>query len=325
MHDPRPRLLVAVRPRPEVGDAVDQRLPEVPWAFLDETPPERRDRTEAVLAGSFGREASGFDPATTPRLRFVQFRYTGIDRVPIDRFPPGVQFAGNVGAYAPFVSEHAIALALAAGRDLFRAQEMVRTGKLRPPPEQRSLFRCTAVVLGYGEIGRAIAARLSGFEAHVVGVNRSGAPAPGCERMYPADRLREAVAEGDVVFEARPLTNRTAGTIGKAELDAMKPNAIFVNVGRAGTVDEEALYRHLEGHPSFRAGLDVWWNEDFASGALPSRFPFPSLPNVVGTPHSAGFAPDAEANALRLALENLARFFQDGRPEHVVDRSEYGP
>jgi phosphoglycerate dehydrogenase-like enzyme len=325
VRDPRPKLLIAVRPRPEVQKEVDRELPDVPWGYLDETPPDRRDRVEAMLAGSFGREAPGFDPATTPGLRFVQFRYTGIDKVPIDRFPEGVQFAGNVGAYAPFVSEHAIALALAAGRDLYRAREMVRSGTLRPPPEQRSLFRCRAVILGYGEIGRAIAARLAGFEAHVVGVNRSGAPSPGCETMYPADRLREAVAEGDVVFEVRPLTKKTAGTIGKAELEGMRPNAIFVNVGRAGTVVEEDLFRHLKSHPTFRAAIDVWWNEDFESGALPSRFPFADLPNFVGTPHSAGFAPQAEARALGLALENLGRYFRGGRPEHVVDRSEYGP
>jgi phosphoglycerate dehydrogenase-like enzyme len=143
--------------------------------------------------------------------------------------------------------------------------------------------------------------------------------------MYPADRLREAVAQGDFIFEARPLTNLTAGSIGKAELESMRPEAIFVNVGRAGTVDEEALYRHLERHPSFRAGLDVWWNEDYEHGALPSRFPFSQLPNFVGTPHSAGVAPGAEPRVLRLALENLARYFHDGHPAHVVDRREYSP
>ncbi|MGI0156563.1 MAG: NAD(P)-dependent oxidoreductase, partial [Thermoplasmata archaeon] len=121
----------------------------------------------------------------------------------------------------------------------------------------------------------------------------------------------------------RPLTRRTVGTIGKDALEAMRPNAIFVNVGRAATVDEEALFRHLRTHPGFRAGIDVWWNEDFASGALPSRFPFGDLPNFVGTPHSAGHAAASESRGLRLALENLGRFFHDGKPAHRIDRSEY--
>jgi phosphoglycerate dehydrogenase-like enzyme len=323
VEDPDPRLLVAVRPESDIRNVLNQTLPDVPWAFLRETPPERRSLVEVILTGSFVREAAGFEAVTTPKLRFVQCLYTGIDRFPFDRFPAGVKFAGNVGAFAPFVSEHAIALALAAGRDLPAAQEMVRTGRLRPPPEQRQLYRSTAVILGYGEIGRAIAERLAGFEATVIGLNRTGRLAPGCSEMYSADRLTEAVARGDVIFEVRPLTRLTRGTIGRKELEVMRPTATFVNVGRAGTVDEEALFHHLESHPGFRAGLDVWWNEDYESGALPSRFAFARLPNVVGTPHSAGYAPDAEARALRLAVHNVGRYFREGTPAHVVDPREY--
>ena len=323
MQDPRPRLLVALRPREDIREEVNRRLPEVAWAFLEDTPPARRSDVEAMLVGSFAREAEEFDVATTPKLTFVQRLYTGVDGFPFERFPERVRFAGNVGAYAPFVSEHAITLALAAGRDLAAAREMVRAGRLRPPPAQRILYGATAVILGYGAIGREIARRLAGFDTRVVGMNRTGAPDAGCAEMYPASRLREAVALGDFVFEVRPLTKLTAGTIGREELEAMRPNAIFVNVGRAGTVDEEALYRHLQTHPTFRAAIDVWWDEDYAGGRLPSRFPFAELPNFVGTPHTAGVAPGSEPRVLQLAIENLARFFRDAAPSHVVDRREY--
>ncbi len=277
-----------------------------------------------MLVGSLIRDVKEFDPASVPKLRFVQRIYTGLDGFPFEWFSPEVQVAGNVGAFGPFVSEHAITLALAAARELTAAGEMVRTGRLRPAPKQRALYRSTAVILGYGEIGREIARRLRGFEVRVIGVSRDGKPADGADEMYGADRMLEALAKGDFVFEVRPLTRATAGTIGTAALEAMRPEAVFVNVGRAGTVVEEALFRHLQTHPSFRAGIDVWWNEDYTSGALPSRFPFSSLPNFVGTPHSAGAAPGAESRMLELAAENLTRFFRDGRPMHVVDRSEYG-
>lgn len=324
MESPGPRLLVALQPQPDIREGLNSLLPEVPWAFLEATPPGQRGGVEAILAGgSFLRAAIGFDPTSTPKLRFVQCLYTGIDRFPFGRFPDSVDFAGNVGAYAPFVAEHALALALAAARDLFGAREMVRAGRLRPPPAQRLLYRSTAAILGYGEIGRAIAARLAPFEAHVIGLNRTGSSAPGCEEMFAAARLKELLARADLVFEARPLTTRTAGTIGRAELEAMRPAAVFVNVGRAGTVDEEALFRHLQTHLAFRAATDVWWNEEFAEGALPNRFPFSELPNFVGTPHSAGFATGAESRVLRMAAENLARFFRDGRATHLIDRREY--
>ncbi|MGA8542809.1 MAG: 2-hydroxyacid dehydrogenase [Thermoplasmata archaeon] len=324
MSELRPRLLVAFPSRRGLERAVDLALPGIPWALLAETPSEERRDVEAMLVGSFAREArESFDPATTPKLRFVQRVYTGMDGFPFDRFPEGVAIAGNVGAFAPFVSEHAVALALTAARDFAAAREAVRAGRLRPAPDQRTLYGGTAVILGYGEIGRAIAERLAGFEMRVLGLNRTGSPAPGCEKMYPAERLTEAVAEGDVVFEVRPLTKLTERTINAAVLSAMRPRAIFVNVGRAGTVDEEALFHHLESHPAFRAAIDVWWNEDYTTGALTSRFPFSQLPNFVGTPHSAGVSPDGEARALHFALENVARYFRDGKPAHIVDRHEY--
>ncbi len=323
MDAPEPRLLISVARRNDVGERVAEQLRGVPWSYLAETPPARRRSVEAMLVGGYSDELKEFDPATTPRLRFVQRLFTGSDGFPFGRFPADVRFAGNVGAFAPFVSEHAVLLALAAARDLPAGREMVREGRLRPAPEQRTLTGRTAVILGFGEIGRAIAERLRPFEMSIVGVSRRGDPVDGVAEMFPADRFREALPLGDYVFEVRPLTNLTAGSIGAAELASMRPEAVLVNVGRAGTIDEEALYRHLESHPRFRVAIDVWWNERFTNGTLLSRFPFASLPNFLGTPHSAGNVPGADERAIRLAAENLARYFQTGRPAHVLDRSEY--
>jgi phosphoglycerate dehydrogenase-like enzyme len=322
MLDP-PRLLVALKPRAEVGERIRNRLPNVPFRFLTESGPDDWRRAEALLLGSPVRELGTFDARSAPSLSFVQSVYTGVDVIPLDRFPAPIRVAGNVGGYAPFVSEHAVALALAAARDLRGAARMVEEGRLRPVPEQRPLYGRTVVILGYGEIGRAIAARLGGFGVRVIGVNRTGRMAPGVDAMVPADRMDEVLPSGSVVFEARPLTRRTARTVGADEFAAMPEDGVFVNVGRAGTVDEDALYRHLESHPRFRAAIDVWWEEAFAEGRLVSRLPFAQLPNFLGTPHSAAFGRGVETYALDHALDNLVRLFGGEAPLHVVDRTEY--
>jgi len=317
------RLLVALRPREEIRSVLGRQLPTIGWEYVSEGSPSRWKDVEAMLLGSVERELVGVNARALPHLRFVQRVYTGMDGVPFERFPDRVRFAGNVGGYAPFVAEHAVALALAAARELPRAHALAAAGKLRPPPVQRLLWKRTAVILGYGEIGRAIAARLAGFETRIVGLNRTGRAAPGCSEMFAADRLIDAVKEGDFVFDARPLTRATEGSIDASVLSAMKTTAVFINVGRAGTVREEALYQHLSSHPDFRAALDVWWHEDFASGRLEHQFPFADLPNLVGTPHSAGFGPDVEQYVLERAVANLARFFGGEEPRYVIDRSEY--
>jgi phosphoglycerate dehydrogenase-like enzyme len=323
MESDRPRLLVALRPTDEIRDALNAAFPQVPWAFLDRASPDRWGDVEAMLVGSLDRQYASFDAASTPRLRFVQRIYTGLDVFPFGRFPVEVEVAGNVGGFAPFVAEHAMALALAAARDLHTAGEMVAAGRLRPPPHARTLHGATAVILGYGAIGREIGRRLASFDCRVVAVTRTGAPADGAETALSADRLLEAVGLGPFVFEARPLTQRTAGTIDAAALGRMRPDAVFVNVGRAGTVVEADLFHHLEGHPEFRAAFDVWWHEDYEKGTLASPFPFARLPNFYGTPHSAGALEGAGAYALRTATENLARFFRGERPSYLADRAEY--
>ncbi len=320
-----PRLLVAARARDDLRSTVGARLPKVGWAFRSELASAEWGSVEAMLVGSARRELAEVDFATMPRLRFVQQLYTGVDGFPFERLPASVRVAGNVGGYAPFVAEHAVALAMAAARDLPRSFSMVREGKLRPAPVHRLIHGRVAAVLGYGEIGRGIAQRMTGLGAEIVGVNRSGRMAPGVARMYPADRLREALAGAEFVFEARPLTRTTARSIARAELEAMSPTGVFVNVGRAGTVDEAELFAHLQSHPEFRAALDVWWGERFDDARLEEPFPFAALPNLLGSPHCAAAGPGVESYALDRALDNLVRFFSGEEPRFVVDRTEYEP
>jgi phosphoglycerate dehydrogenase-like enzyme len=323
MPEPEPRLLLVVRARPRVLEAVRRELPKVPFAVWSEERPPAPNGIEAVLLGSMAREAGGWDPTGYPRLRFVQRMFAGVDDLPFDRFPEGVAIAGNVGGYSPFVAEHAVALALAAARSLRAGHDAVARGRLRPSPEMRTLWHRTVAILGYGSIGREISDRLRGFGARIVGVNRSGTPALGCDEMFSAGRLKEALARADVAFDVRPLTRSTERSIGRAELAAMPADGIYVNVGRAGTVDEAALYEHLVRRPGFRAALDVWWEEDYRAGRLRIGHPFARLPNFVGSPHCAGMVPPVEEYAASRAAENLARFFAGKAPLHLVDRAEY--
>jgi phosphoglycerate dehydrogenase-like enzyme len=318
-----PHLLVALAPSPELEEAIARTLPRTSWRYATRTAIGERGAVEAMLIGSVERQLDDFDSKTTPRLRFVQRIYTGLDGFAFDRFPAPIQVAGNVGGYGPFVAEHAVALALSAARALVPSNRQVAEGRLRPALPTSTLRGKTALVLGYGAIGREIAVRLSGFGVRVIGLNRSGRMGPGVAAMFPADRLEEALGEADLIFDVRPLTRASSGSLGPGEFARMRPEAIFVNVGRAGTVQEEALYRHLVEHPGFRAAMDPWWDEGFEDGRLGQRFPWTDLPNFSGTPHSAAGAPEARTYALDRALENLARFFRGEAPLHLAVREEY--
>lgn len=323
MSGPAARLLVTLPTTDETARAIADRLPAVPFAFASANPAGPWPTIEAMLTGSLERELPQWDTAKAPNLRFVQRLYTGLDGFPFPRFPPTVQVAGNVGAFAPYVSEQAITLTLAILRNLPSAIECVKAGRLRPAPEGRTLMGQTVLLLGYGEIARAIATRLRPFGAVIEGLNRDGSPRAGADRMFPASGLGAALARADIAIDCRPLTVATRNSIGASELAGMKPTAIYVNVGRAGTVDEEALYAHLQSHPDFRVGMESWWLEDYVRGTLGSRFPITGLPNVIGTPHNSGQVSGSRPGILRAALDNVVRFFSGQPPRFVADPAEY--
>lgn len=323
MSAPAARLLITLPASDEAARSIAARLPGVPFIFSSANPAGPWPSIEAILTGSLDRELPRWDPTKAPQLKFVQRLYTGLDGFPFDRFPSPVKVAGNIGAFAPYVAEQAITLTLAILRNLPAGLAMVKSGRLRPAPESRSLVGRTVLLLGFGEIARAIAARLHPFGALIEGVNRDGSARDGCDRMFPASQLGIALSRADVAIDCRPLTVATRNSVGGAELSRMKPAAVYVNVGRAGTVDEAALYAHLRSHPDFRVGMESWWLEDYEKGTLGGHFPFAELPNFLGTPHDAGYVAGSRPSVLNSALDNLARFFAGQPPRYVADPAEY--
>jgi phosphoglycerate dehydrogenase-like enzyme len=320
---PTARLLVTLPGSDDTARAIATRLPSVPFVFATASPAGPWPAVEAILTGSLERELPQWDPSKAPQLRFVQRLYTGLDGFPFDRFPASVKIAGNVGAFAPYVAEQAITLTLALLRNLPAGMAMVKEGRLRPAPESRSLVGRTVLLLGYGEIARAIAARLHPFGTVIEGVNRDGSARDGCDHMFPASQLGAALARADVAIDCRPHTVATENSVGAAELAGMKSTAVYVNVGRARTVDEAALFAHLQSHPDFRVGMESWWLEDYEKGTLGAHFPFATLPNFIGTPHDAGYVAGSRPGILNSALDNLALFFAGKPPRFAADPADY--
>jgi phosphoglycerate dehydrogenase-like enzyme len=142
----------------------------------------------------------------------------------------------------------------------------------------------------------------------VVGIRRSTQVAGGdrADEIYPISGLEDALPRADALIICLPHTPETDSLLGENELSLLPSDAVLVNVGRGGIVDEGALYRALRDGTIFAAGLDVWYNypADTASRANtpPSSYPFHELDNVVMSPHRAGHSRKTE----RLRMAHLA-------------------
>lgn len=255
------------------------------------------------------------------RLRWYQQWGAGADWL-LD-YPDAVEMdfvLTNVsGVHAVPISEHILAFLLAFARELnlaVRAQLRHEWVVQTQHPHLFELAGKTLLLIGLGAIGAHTARVVSALGMRVWGVRRTpGAPVPGVEVIVGPEQLRELLPQADFVVLTVPLTRETRGLIGEAELRLMKRSAYIVNVGRGGTIVEEALVRALSEGWIAGAGLDVFEREP-----LPASSPLWDMPNVIITAHYSGLTPHYDERAFAIFLDNLRRY-QAGMPlVNVVDK-----
>jgi phosphoglycerate dehydrogenase-like enzyme len=290
---------------------------------------------EVLYAGSPPRNLAG-----APDLRWVQLHMAGINTLqdhPLFR-DTAIPLTTTSGVHAATIAEYAVTVLLALAHRVPRMVEW-HARKTWPPDEDRwRLFVPTEIrgatlgVIGYGSIGRELARiAASAFGMTVLACKRDpaaridpgyGPPGTGDPSgMLPAEwfapgELRTMLPRCDVVVLCAPLTAETRNLIGRAALEAMKPSAYFVNVGRGATVDEAALAEAIAARRIAGAAIDV-----FAEEPPPAGHPFYELDNVILSPHVSGFLPSYDDRCAELFAENLRRYL-DGAPLlNLVDRA----
>jgi D-3-phosphoglycerate dehydrogenase len=166
-------------------------------------------------------------------------------------------------------------------------------------------------ILGFGNIGRALHRMAQGFGMEVVACTRRPEALPKDVRPVTLDKL---VAEADVLMLCCPLTEETRGAISAARIARMKPGAVLVNVSRGPVVDTQALVAALAGGHLAGAALDV-----FDDQPLPPDSPLWGLPNVILTPHMAGFTEDSMLRMGQTVAEETLRILAGGLPQNLCN------
>ncbi len=174
----------------------------------------------------------------------------------------------------------------------------------------------TLGIVGLGAIGAEVGRRAQAFGMRVLAVDplRTEAP-PGVAAVWKPERLDDVLAESDFVVIAAPQTPYTVKLFQGPRFTRMKRTAYLINIGRGAIVDLNDLTEALQRGIIAGAGLDV-----FESEPLPSEHPLWRLPNVILTPHIAGYSPRIAERHLALFLDNLDRFRRGEALRNVVDK-----
>ena len=288
------------------------------------------DDVEVLLRGWLSSDAFDRLLAHAPKLRWVHSATSGVERAltPTAR-ARGITVTNARGVFSRPIAEHVLLMILALSRRLPQLLELQRE-RTWQPLEGRELRDLTVGIVGYGSLGRAVAALLTAFGSRIIATRRRpDAPDdPGAggdddfpvaahlDKVFGPGDLHSLLAESDVVVLAAPLTPETENMIDEQALAAMKRDAWLINVARGRLIDEGALIRALRDGRIGGAALDVFREEPLGPGS-----PFWDVPNLVVTPHTAWSSARVLDRSIDLFCDNLRRF-RAGEPlRNVVDPS----
>jgi phosphoglycerate dehydrogenase-like enzyme len=240
--------------------------------------------------------------AAARELRVVARVGVGTDSIDLEAATAaGVVVTTTPGANRETAADHALAMILAALRRVVEHDASVRRGEWRRGGDLTpwDLHGTTVGLVGYGDIGRAVARRVAAFGARVLACD------PAASDGVPLPVLLE---RADVVSLHLPLTAATRNLIGAAELARMPDHAVLVNTSRGGLVDEPALVAALRAGTIRAAALDVFTDEPHLTPGLVE------LPNVVLTPHIGGLSERSIALMTERATDQVLAVLA-GRPD----------
>ena len=311
-----------------LANPVDRQL-----AMLEQLPPESTivvgDSLEAFersaddasviynwsLAGGLLRDVFRI----APKVRWVHTRAAGIDNL---LFPElvdsNVTMTNGTGVFSQPLGEFVLGAMLYFAKDFRRMIRLQQAG-VWDPFDVVAISGQTVGIVGYGDIGRAVATRAKSMGMRVLGLKRHGAPLynvdPLVNRIYGPGELSEMLAQSDYVVVAAPLTPETRGMMGEKEFGAMKTGAVIINIGRGPVIDEPAMLRALIENRIRGAVLDVFDREP-----LPAGHPFYKLENVLLSPHCADHTADWMDQAMLFFLAQYERFCKGEPLLNVVDK-----
>ncbi len=255
--------------------------------------------------------------AMAKNVRWVHSRAAGLDKV---LFPELVEsdvpLTNGSGVFSSSLAEFVLGAILYFAKDFRRMVRNQQAG-VWEEFDIEEIAGQTVGIVGYGDIGRAVAVRVRAMGMHVLATKRHVSQTADAlvEQFYKPEAQREMLARCDYVVAAAPLTAETLHMISDAEFAVMKPTAVVINVGRGPVIDEAAIVRALTAKRIKGAALDVFEHEP-----LPPGDPMYRLENVLLSPHTADHTADWLDQAVRFFLEQYGRFEKGAPLENVIDK-----
>jgi len=259
------------------------------------------------------------------KLKLIHPAAAGTDKIDFAALPPDVLVA-NTFHHEQSIAEYVVAAAVMLRRD-FLAQDRALRRNIwatsvydQAIPQPSALADARIGFVGFGHIGQRTWNLFRAFGCTGAAVTGSGrVPDVGLEWGADTGELDRLLGECDVAVVSAPLNEHTEGMIGTAQLKALGPEGVLINVGRGRLVGEQALYDALAGGVIRAAAIDVWYRYPAGDDmSPPGDLPFADLPNLLMTPHSSGVTHDTFTGRVDDVVANIGRLVRGEPLRNVV-------
>ncbi|WP_257349574.1 2-hydroxyacid dehydrogenase [Pseudalkalibacillus decolorationis] len=258
-----------------------------------------------------------------PKLKVIANLAVGYDNIDIEAATNAeIVICNTPDVLTDTTADLAFGLLMATARKITEAERFIRDGKwVNWSPfllAGYDIHHKTIGIVGMGRIGETVARRATGFEMNIQYYNRSrkktAEESLGASYVSFDDLLRTS----DFVVNLTPLTAETKGLFNYEAFQKMKKDAIFINVGRGGSVVEKDLVAALENKEIVAAGLDVFTEEPISASD-----PLLSHPNTVCLPHIGSSSIETRMEMCRLAVRNIVKVVKGEEPETPVNKRAF--
>jgi len=248
---------------------------------------------------------------TLTKLKWMQSTWAGVNRLLGEDCRKDYLLTGVKNVFGPIMSEYVFCYILMHSRKALRCMELQKIREWEMP--MPGLLRGMKIgIMGVGSIGCAIAKTAKHFNMTTYGYSRSTTLKPEIDQMFSGDEVLDFVSDLDYLVTVLPQTPRTDNLINSSVLNAMKPNALLINVGRGNVIEDIALVEALNNQAIGGAVLDVFDQEP-----LPQTHPFWDTPGVIITSHKSALT--YPEDIAPLFIDNYHRFIAGKELQALID------